>query len=150
MTCQFVWDPSLETGDAAIDDDHRHIYALANQFVDALRHDRGVEVLNQTLDALKSHAESHFRREEQEMTELRFPETELHLRHHDQMLFMLHTFLTRKSAADTAEICQQLAEDALRFLDDWIHLHVEHFDRRFVTFVRNGCPALPEDLPGEP
>jgi len=133
----FEWDPALETGNRYIDEDHRHFFEMAERFSSTWRSGSNRGLADELLEALRAHAEDHFAREEQEMTVAGFPETELHVRHHDQMLFMLQTFLAmRKTNRSKAEE-DRLAEDALRFLQDWIQLHIEHFDRRFVRFLRN-------------
>lgn len=134
----FRWDPKLETGNQPIDDDHRALFALANQIDEAIHREEGGAAVDQVLETLEHHARSHFDREEQLMRQVDFPDTEFHIRHHGQMWFMLQTFLTRRRMARTADLRTVLSHETLNFLDDWIRLHIECFDKRLIDFVRSG------------
>ncbi len=131
----FEWNPALETGNAAIDHDHKMIFGLANQLGAAAARQDGGSVVDHVLNALCEHTRMHFEREEKVMREAGYPETEVHTRHHGQMLFMLQHFLMRRQDTTGRFGMQALSEDMMIFLEDWIRLHIEYFDKRMVEYI---------------
>lgn len=133
---QFQWDPALETGSHHIDEDHRQIFDLANRLAETVRREGAPGAVNELLAALAQHADEHFDREEEEMERVGYPEFDHHVLHHDQLRFMLRSIVALAASRQDDAIRLELARDTVRFLDDWVHLHIDHFDRRFADFVR--------------
>ncbi|MCG2807978.1 MAG: hemerythrin domain-containing protein, partial [Coriobacteriia bacterium] len=76
----FEWSADLETGQADIDDQHRHLFELANKLQDAaLAADQDAEdTVEDTIYELTDYVVQHFNDEEELMTEHGYPSLSSH------------------------------------------------------------------------
>ena len=61
---RFSWNATFEIGDSFIDDQHRHIFRLAEIMETALCHGLGCEVAEEAVGALRFYILHHFNEEE--------------------------------------------------------------------------------------
>ncbi len=64
MTTHFLWDDEYDTGDANIDAQHQMIFDAANMFVDAIRQNKEIEILDHAFELLLRYTQTHFTEEE--------------------------------------------------------------------------------------
>jgi hemerythrin len=129
-----AWQESFCTGIAAVDADHRRLFAMAHLL------DVGNAAL--TLADLKTYAVEHFVREEHLMEETRFPDRAEHRRQHDHFALRIANF-SSPDANWTAERVEQLRT----FVNAWLQSHILIHDLAFgrwhavATYV-SSAPAL--------
>lgn len=134
------WDPSFETGDALVDEQHRAIHALFADLQSA--EDRPDEVMR-VLDRLTEYVSMHFATEEDLMERERYPREliDAHVVEHRNL-----TDATREKVlafrAGTLGGIGPLVE----FLRQWLANHVHERDRDLVEYCRKrgAAACLPE------
>lgn len=123
-------DEGLVTGHAGIDNDHRHLYLLVDNYQKAIETEQGDAVASQVLCDLATYAAGHFEREEGLMRRIRYPEAEAHRAEHDGFLASLGELVT---AYETG--CPGVPADILAFLRHWMDDHLIGWDQRLVAYI---------------
>lgn len=127
-----VWNESLMTGVASIDEEHRILVGMLNEANYRLSESSSREVLEEIVHDLMSYALYHFDNEEEMMVEKAYApeEKEAHFREH------------RSFSAKVAGLQQDLKqgkliarEELLAFLNGWLIDHILNTDMRFARFL---------------
>lgn len=127
------WGAAFETGVRTIDDEHRELVAILNEFHSALEHNLGESVAFATLNRLIRYAEKHFSDEEALMAKARYPGLKDHIAEHERLMaqvFELHTKLMNREATFSTEL--------FNFLREWLIDHILNADMDFGRFVMGG------------
>jgi len=137
------WDPALETGNQAIDDQHRRLFALANSLAEAIATceldrddecDEGEDTLANAIYGLTDYCVEHFEDEEALMAEHSYPGLPAHRSLHEQL-----SGKTLKHAADYFNEAGVVPETLAPFFTDWLASHIRREDLRFAEFVRTSA-----------
>lgn len=125
------WDASLETGDAAIDAQHRAIVSLCDELSAAEKD--GPDEVRRALDQLTEYVAVHFAMEHDLMRNEEYPaeNIERHLAEHDRM-----TQLTRDKVLEYRTGALTSVAPVRAFLKDWIAQHVAEMDGQLAAHVR--------------
>lgn len=124
-----VWDTTFETGQEDIDDDHRHLFFLFNEFSTAVNEGKGALVIRGLLDELRDYAHDHFRREESLMLEYDYPDYARHKKMHDTFEKQINDVATH------VDVSGDMAAFLLSFLAKWLSGHILSADQRFGAFL---------------
>ena len=128
----FKWTERLSVGDERIDSQHKQLFAIAGELVDAVAEGHGEETLKETFKRLKDYTEGHFNDEEDYMRELGFPDLELHAAEHALM------FMRVRSLWNMIQEDKDIsAAGVAGFLEDWIADHIMKKDVRVGAFARD-------------
>jgi hemerythrin len=127
---QITWDTGLETGDSAVDRQHRAIHRLFNELQGSADNDASIM---RTLDFLTEHVLVHFATEEALMAETEFPPrlAESHIAEHR---LLVEGVRDQVLAFRTGEL--RSIEPIVAFLHEWLIAHVHQCDRQLVEHVR--------------
>lgn len=119
------WTEDYAIGVPAIDKDHQQLFLLANRFHDAYKahHDK-TQILS-LLRNLILYAETHFRREEQHMEQIDYPESEAHKKAHDQ--FIEQVFRLQEEYESGV---LRLSDDVMDFIGTWLSRHILETDQK--------------------
>lgn len=129
----FSWNNKLSVGNSLIDNDHRHLIALLNEFHDEMSAGRGVDALGQVLNELIQYAQQHFKREEDIMERIDYPDFQSHKRSHDQWTSDLMEMQKRFTAGET-----KMTVGLLKFMCDWLFDHIMTVDKKLGQAIRAG------------
>ncbi len=110
-----VWRDELETGVAAVDDDHRRLIDLMNRSFSVMASGRGVVDAQSLLDEMADLMESHFAAEEGLMMKSAYPQAAAHQRMHGEMRAHLEN-LRRSAARDDAPGVQEVLQHLAAYL----------------------------------
>lgn len=119
------WSEDYATGIQRIDQDHRMIFRIAEDFRASLDEGHGREVYLVLLNTLRSYCRGHFDFEEKCMNEYRCPVAQKNREAHVSFLEVLSGFRQRYDASGFDR------EDARRLVDtvdQWFHDHICHVD----------------------
>lgn len=125
-----AWDPSLETGDALVDEQHREMHDLLNELVSS--GDSPSRIMS-VLERLMDHALLHFADEEDLMRREAYP-AELSAEHIAQ-----HRALTESARQKVLEFHDGTLTEIgplVEFLREWVGTHIHEHDRGLVDYVR--------------
>lgn len=120
------WTPLFSVGIREIDEQHKILFRLANEFDDAARAGRGTEVIESTLDALIAYADIHFETEERLMRRHQYAACEAHEAEHEKLRVSVADF--RRRIHDGKDV----VPDLLTFLRDWLTRHIMNSDRQLA------------------
>jgi hemerythrin len=130
---QISWTPSLATGVAEVDRQHKELFARVNQLSEAMRQGKGRAEIGQTLDFLGQYVVRHFTEEEKYMDELRCPAAAANRAAHQEFLA---TFKTLRKRFDDDGGSTTLVLEISDTLFDWLTKHIRAIDTQL-----NQCTA---------
>lgn len=128
---RLTWKTSIETGHPVLDAQHRRLFSMANEVINAAVADKEKDELLPLLEELIEQVETHFRTEESVLAELAHP------------LFEMHRALHRALLSKAQSLFQQYQHDQIQGGDfvsfiayDLILNHIAKDDQRFAGEVK--------------
>ncbi|HEX8964275.1 MAG TPA: bacteriohemerythrin [Rhodocyclaceae bacterium] len=130
----FVWNDTMSVGQAEIDADHKRLIGIINRLWVA--EDGGNrQVIEFVLDDLVHYTESHFKREEQMMDDIEYPDLARHRRIHQSICRRLEEIRWEYFQG----IREELRGEILEFLRNWLNEHILVEDMGYRPYL--GQPA---------
>ncbi len=129
----FPWDDNFNTGLPQIDEQHRQLVHLLNLLASHVAYSADARVLGQIFDQLTEHATQHFAVEEALWHELLAGDIaeQEHRATHQTMAQQVADFRGLLGGRPL----QEVAEEILRFLANWLASHILDSDRYLATLV---------------
>jgi len=126
------WQKEMKVGICVIDDDHRRLFSIVQDFEHAAAEARGeidMPRLGAILDKLKTYVREHFEREEHMQLEARYDGYEENKRQHDELTRTLDKFVGKFNNGELGE--GRTATDTMKdFLGVWLGGHILKTDRK--------------------
>ncbi len=122
---QIEWKDGYKLGDAVIDEQHQHLFALANAFLAA----KDSDAQTQCAMRLYKHTREHFGHEERLMRELHFPDYQAHVDSHNQLISRLN------AVSDTIAKGSLTEQDVQAFMTDWALHHIPLSDAKLSQYL---------------
>lgn len=136
------WSDSFSAGLPELDDDHRHLFALLDALHAAVEDGKQGQDLIPLVEALASHAQEHYAREEALMAKYGYPKLQSHAETHARSLQDTARMLESLRAGDPNLSAYRLRH-SLYF---WFHKHFLEVDSDFKRFLlEKGISATTED-----
>lgn len=127
----FEWTRDLETGNPVIDDQHRSLFALANELHDTIAtHEADDETVADAVWRLTDYVTQHFADEQDMMERAAYPALPVHAG--------LHDYLTGETMRMTARYMNgegPVPEELARLVTSWLREHIGEADKAFVAFL---------------
>lgn len=125
------WSDDYLVGIAAIDNDHKTLFALVNRLHDRIKAGDGEDAVGDALDGLVDYIDTHFAREERYMEECGYPDIIPHAQKHRDLARTVHSLKTLFE-----DDPREIENDAiLRFLKNWLTNHILKADMDYVPYV---------------
>lgn len=124
----FVWTQALATGNPYMDDEHHELVLRVNAVLESIALQQGEAKLDQCMQHLLDYAGEHFAREEQEMQQIDYKDSEDHRAAHSRLLEQLqdvHEGLTNGKSGPPMEL--------YHFLTWWVKDHIRDWDMPLAT-----------------
>jgi hemerythrin len=125
-----AWNDSYLVNIKIIDSQHKQLFDLLNQLHDAMMMGQGQEGMGIVLNSLVSYTASHFSEEERLFKEYGYPDTERHMKEHQEFVQQVLDFQA-KFATGTAPVTIKI----LSFLRDWIQNHINGNDKKYSGYL---------------
>jgi len=120
------WKEEYSVGIADLDDDHKKLISLLNQFNTAYDYAMSENYEKQCLEELVSYTKYHFEKEEKLLSENGYEDFEAHKAEHEKMIAQVVKFV---------ELYNEQGHDALdevvTFLSDWLVNHINGTDKAY-------------------
>jgi len=129
MVAFLIWTPNYATGVRTIDGDHQVLFAMINKLHDSVAKNEAPLELAMLFRKLESYVESHFRREEDLLESVGYPDLENHRAQHRRLTAELADKIVAYEAAPDD------FDGLLEFLKAWLTGHVLKTDMAYVPFV---------------
>ncbi len=138
------WIPAYATGFPGIDNQHKMLFQMSEDFQAALEDGSGEHVYGSLLISLELYAQTHFRSEEACMTRCHCRAAEENHDAHQQFLETLDRFRARYdvSGFDRAD-----AINLMQNIDDWLSKHICNIDIQLRDYVGIDSQAKPIAVP---
>lgn len=125
---EIVWSDDLSVGITAIDEEHRTLVILANEFRKALSAGRGREEVAGVFDKLLEYTAQHFGHEEGIMRKYDYPGMEVQVREHRNF--------TRQVMELNKDKRYVFPENVSDFLYSWLKHHIMDIDKELGRFLQ--------------
>ena len=120
-----LWNETYETGNAQVDNEHREIFRLVQNVMDASASEEEAKV-EEAIDSLASYTVTHFRNEEKLMEESNYPDMPIHKKqHHD---FVLEVLALRERGGEAS------SQDIKKIIVNWLADHVLGSDKIMANY----------------
>lgn len=137
----FPWNKNFEVGVPLIDEQHQKLVELLNVLAGHLAYQSDIPTLNNVFNDLAEYAIYHFQAEERIWHSF-FPEDPWETKHKDDHKRFLST-VNRIMGSKTTRPLDQVIEEILTFLTQWLAFHILDTDMRMakvVLAVQSGIP----------
>ena len=130
-----AWDNAYSVGYKYIDNQHKKLINIVNNFYDAVKHGKGTDIIYPILNNLVSYSEEHFRDEETAMEKAGCPENMIaeHKAVHEKLVEAIFEVTEKTTASNTA------TSDALvevgELLKTWLMDHILKEDMQYAPYV---------------
>lgn len=125
------WDDKYKVDIIEIDAQHKKLFAIYNNLVEAMFQGVGIKELGNALNELFDYSVVHFMTEEGYMEKYRYSEIENHKAAHKafrERFYILHKEFSEGKPVLTAEVVE--------YLRDWLKQHVLNVDQRYATHLK--------------
>jgi hemerythrin-like metal-binding protein len=125
-TQKLIWEEKYSVGVTEIDDQHKRMFTIINELLEAINSNTTGEHLGHIIDGLINYKKFHFATEEKYFKEFNYDETEQHIAKH-------HEFNDKLMAmkAEYPEYNLEFAFKLVDFLEDWLINHLMVVDQRY-------------------
>ena len=125
------WDPSFETGNATVDEQHRSLIQMVNEFHDAAFRTPGKYDVGTILSRLAAYTVKHFAHEEKLMRDTQYPDYASHKKEHDQLVAKATELIKGHQAGKMV-----LTVTVSQFLQEWLRVHILQVDKRMIKYLQ--------------
>jgi hemerythrin-like metal-binding protein len=124
------WVSALAVGVEAIDEQHRQLFSLLNEFQKASSADSDESLLRETVNELVEYTKIHFAFEETLLAKHEYPDIEPHKLAHMQLAVQVNRY------AESAKFgAGPLSSELYFFLRTWLNGHIRGTDRRYGAYL---------------
>jgi hemerythrin len=129
-----VWDDSLSVKINSIDDQHKVLVKMINDFYDNIINKSSVESINKLVVEMKKYTIVHFSNEEKIMQKTLYPNYSTHKIEHDKFVSKV---IELEDKLKSGKLVVSL--EITTFLKDWLKNHIQVTDKRYSDyFIKNG------------
>lgn len=129
---QVKWKEEYSVGITHIDQDHKKLINLLNQFRVAYDHHMSEKFEREALEELINYTRYHFKREEKLMQEHDYPDFVAHQAKHQEMIEQVNSFV---------ELYDNKGHDALKdvseYLTVWLIKHINGTDKEYSQYLND-------------
>ncbi len=125
------WTDDLSTGVPEMDDQHKQLFSLLNDFYAAVERGEREEGIRTLFEGVDRYTVFHFSAEEAFMERIGYPDLASHRETHGMFRREYLTAMERHEVGDRKAI-----RDLVAFLLSWLYTHIQKTDKRYGTFAR--------------
>ena len=127
-----IWNAKYETGNTQVDDEHKEIFKLVGDVMDAnlTSHETKIE---STMDFLANYTVNHFKHEENLMEESNYPDMPIHKKQHDD--FVIEVLALRERVKNESDSSKSNS-DIKKVVINWLTDHVLGSDKVMADYYR--------------
>ncbi len=126
------WKDEYSVGITHIDQDHKKLISLLNQFTIAYDHAMSEDFEKEALEELISYTKYHFEREEKLMRDNDYPDFDAHKAKHQEMIEQVNKFV---------ELYNKKGHNALKEISDyltvWLINHINGTDKEYSKYLNS-------------
>jgi len=120
------WKDELSVGNAFIDDQHKELFRLINEFYTNIISKSNKEAVLKVITELEKYVATHFSTEEALMLKARYPDYTTHKAQHERFKGKVADFKNQYLEGRLL-----LSLEVTRFIKDWITVHISQTDQQY-------------------
>jgi hemerythrin-like metal-binding protein len=128
-----AWNAELETGNPAIDSQHKQLFKLTSDLIDACSGGQKPAVLEEALNFLASYTIKHFTDEEALQLQYHYPAYEAHKKLHDDFKKTASSLIAEYKAKGTS---LDLSTKVYSIIVHWLVEHISGEDSKIAAYIR--------------
>lgn len=125
-----IWKDDYSVGIKSLDDDHKRLIFLLNQFKTAYDYDTSAEFERQALEQLVEYTRFHFSREEDMMQQAGYADYEGHKKQHERMIAQVEGFVGLYNREGHASL-----NEVSTYLTNWLINHINGTDKQYTQVM---------------
>jgi hemerythrin len=125
------WADVLDIGDPLLDEQHKQLFAIADDLMKAIARGEGEAVLKSVFERLLAYTQYHFKEEESHMERIGYPDRDAHTAEHVLLMMRVRTLWR---LIQNGEIITPQGVSV--FVNDWIVDHIMHKDGLIGEYAR--------------
>jgi hemerythrin len=126
------WEDELSVSIKSIDDQHKRLIVLINQFYENIKTSSNKELISNLISGMKNYTVFHFKTEEKFLKQFNYPNFEEHKKEHEKFLEKVNALEERFRAGKLI-----LSFEITDFLKKWIRNHIMETDSQYSAFLKN-------------
>jgi hemerythrin len=126
------WTNQYEINISKIDEEHRELFRMFNELMDAVWDGKGKDSIKQLLDFTANYAVTHFSTEEKYMKQYDYPGYLDHKKLHDDFTADVVKFLQKY---ETGEVSTEMVVSVISSLGTWTREHIRATDQYLGKFL---------------
>lgn len=128
------WTEDLAVGSLEIDNQHKELFKMINQMLEACTQGKGKDTLNEIIGFLERYVVTHFSTEENLMKQYDYPDYLNHKRHHEQFI---RSFMELKNELAITGPGTHIVIMTNRTVVNWLNSHIRNVDRLLGGFLKD-------------
>ena len=124
------WDDTLSVKIVSIDDQHKKLVDLINNFYENIHNKSSKETIAELIKSLKEYTVFHFSTEEKYMKQYGFSGYESHKTEHGKFVEKVLSFEERYKSGKMI-----LTVEITNFIKDWVTNHIMNTDKKYSDFL---------------
>ena len=132
------WNESLSVGFREIDVEHKELFKMIQELVDAINQHTCKYKIGDVIKFLEDYAKNHFAMEENYMEQFEYPEYRQHRAEHEKFIITfaeLKRELQKIKASGSYAGSYELSVTTDQVLVDWLLDHIAKVDRKLAEFL---------------
>ncbi len=126
------WNDKYSVNIPSIDDDHKRLIVLINQFISSTHYYNSKEFEQKALHELVDYTKYHFDREEKLMQDNGYPDYEEHHKQHEIMIKKVNEVVAKYTQNSETTVTE-----TVDFLRDWLINHIQKTDQQYMSFFKD-------------
>lgn len=127
------WDPGLETGIEEIDFQHKQLFSIVNQFLEACEQDKCREEIDGVLKFFEDYSAEHFATEEKLQQQYAYPDYAAHKQAHEEFV---KNYTDLKKHYQDEGTSFYVALRTYEIIVDWFIQHIAVVDKKLCDFLK--------------
>lgn len=129
-----AWNDSLSVKIKSIDDQHKKLIDMINDFYDNISKHSNNELIINLVNGMKNYTVMHFSMEERYMVQYKYPYYEQHKKEHEHFIAKVNE-LEEKLKKGRIIVSFEITS----FLKDWLKHHIQTVDKQYSDFfIKHG------------
>lgn len=124
------WDESLSVNIASIDEQHKKLINLINEFYQKINEKSNNELISGLINEMREYIILHFTTEEELFKKYNYPGFENHKKEHDKFVSKVNDLQDRFNNNKVI-----LTYEITSFIKDWIKNHIQGTDKEYSSFL---------------
>ena len=133
----YEWDATLETGNEAIDKQHKELFTVLNALIAAYERGGKADELNTAIEFLTVYVLKHFSDEEKLQEEYEYPDIKNHKIYHNEFKKTVSDLTQRLKNEGYTDAIVKLT---IKTMADWLTHHIKSDDFRLAAHIQSRRP----------